>query len=324
MTSELVSIVVPVYNVEKYLWECLYSLKEQSYKNIEVIMVNDGSTDGSRDICEKICEDKRFILINKKNGGLSSARNAGIDVARGEYITFVDSDDFVDQDFVQRLYDSVKTNDSQISIIGYQTCTDSGKVIQKFKYYRQGIVEKDEIFKSILTEECIANYAWNKLYSIQLFTHHRFPEGKAYEDVFLMYKLFDEADRISVCDDCSYFYRMRNNSITTSPSKQNLMDALLAMQNRADYISKKYPSLIMECNSSLLSCLVVFYHWCAKNGIYDSYTKSLCKSIAELLNKQVVKNNRYYDAWIIVRFPFAYVKCVYLLYEAFCYIRRRI
>ena len=112
MTSELVSIVVPVYNVEKYLWECLYSLKEQSYKNIEVIMVNDGSTDGSRDICEKICEDKRFILINKKNGGLSSARNAGIDVARGEYITFVDSDDFVDQDFVQRLYDSVKTIDS--------------------------------------------------------------------------------------------------------------------------------------------------------------------------------------------------------------------
>lgn len=256
--NEKISVVVPVYNVEKYLAECIESIMFQSYKNLEIIIVNDGSTDHSLDICKKYKEqDERIILINKKNGGLSSARNLGLKYATGEYVGFVDSDDLIDKDMYQILYDLIQSSDSDIVCCDYIGCdedsnietgiSDSGEIFQYTNYEAVSYLLYDDYYKC---------FAWNKLYKKNLFEDINYPEGKWYEDISTTYKLMIKSSKITYVRKRLYVYRERSNSITNAQFDKRTYDLLDAI-NEVEKDISKLPDLYR--NDMRVGCLLYYF-----------------------------------------------------------------
>ena len=217
-----ISVVVPIYNVEAYLSECLTSIERQSFTSYEVIMINDGSTDSSAIIAQKYANrHENWDLIHKENGGLSSARNAGIVRARGEYICFVDSDDVIASDYLQKLYDAVCEYQADMVIADYHEVDCVGLDLRKDKksmLYQQGLVARDKILNA-LTFVGDNHYAtavvvaWNKLIRTEIMKHNLFKEGVLHEDEFLIMPLLLACERVAwICDDI-YAYRQREGSI---------------------------------------------------------------------------------------------------------------
>lgn len=213
--SELISIIIPVYNTDKYLERCLYTVLHQTYTNIEVILIDDGSTDRSGIICDQWKDkDERIITIHKKNGGLSDARNYGLRIAKGNYVSFVDSDDFVDRRFIEILYGLITSTGCSIAAVGYQK-VDQGDVIQNHSYHatETEIIYRDEAIRCLLKNQKIYDYAWNKLYNRRLFETIHYPAGRVMEDLGTTYRLFGEAERIAYNPCKLYYYSQRPDSI---------------------------------------------------------------------------------------------------------------
>ena len=215
MKTETISIIIPVYNVENYLRSCLDSVLSQTYKDFEVLMVNDGSTDSSGVICQEFAErDRRFHYFEKENGGLSDARNYGIERAQGEYLTFIDSDDFLFEDYLENLYHASRLSDSDITIGGYCRFGDSNFYFYNDRFKSDSLVSvKDfqaiQYLDSMLDVTFITfSTAWGKLFKRELFSELRFPYGKYAEDQFLIWKLYMKAEKIYVFNGASYVYRM--------------------------------------------------------------------------------------------------------------------
>ena len=179
MENDLISIIIPVYNVEKYINKCLESVINQTYRNLEIILVDDGSEDKSGKICEEISiKDNRIRVIHKENGGLSDARNIGLDNSNGEYIAFIDSDDFIERDMIEFLYYNINKYDADISICSNyifdeEECIDNST--KEIKVYN-----RLEILKEVLLDEKIRSYAWNKMYKRDLFYNIIFPKGRVF------------------------------------------------------------------------------------------------------------------------------------------------
>jgi len=221
-----ISIIIPVYNVEKYLEQCLESLVDQTLREIEIILINDGSTDNSAKICEKyVKKDGRIRLINQKNKGPSAARNAGLKTAKGEFIGFVDSDDWIDLDFYEKLYNAAAQNTAEIAAAG---------IIRKREHsekYRNHY-EKQEIFEGAQEKINVCNipetcYMVNKIYKRESFDKHKlaFEEGVFYEDVRLSIKAIYHLGRLVTVPDVNYYYRVNTNSIVkTRASAKKLKD----------------------------------------------------------------------------------------------------
>ena len=213
----LVSVIVPVYNVEKYLRRCIDSIINQSYSNLEIILVDDGSTDRCPLICDEYAaKDNRIRVIHKKNGGLSSARNAAMDIMCGEYVVFVDSDDYVPYNMIDKFIDSSLRNCVDVVVADY---TIVGNYHKKTKVKA---IEKDycatgiDIAKAIIRDEYPKNFAWGKLYKSYLFDDMRFPEGRLYEDVPTIYKVVAKSSFVYCLSESLYFYEMgRPNNITS-------------------------------------------------------------------------------------------------------------
>ena len=232
--NELISIVVPVYNVDK----CIESIINQSYSNLEIILVDDGSKDSSGIMCDSyILKDKRIKVIHKENGGLSDARNVGIDKAKGEYIVFIDSDDWIDEKMIEILYNIIKKNNSDISICDYFLAYNEEIQTQKEDIEIINL-SNIEALKKIYDKDlgvCMI-VAWNKLYKRNLFKDDiRYPYGKIHEDEFTTYKLLYKAEKISYTKQKMYYYRQRENSITSSFNKKRL-DCLEAFDERVKYM----------------------------------------------------------------------------------------
>ena len=215
MKTETISIIIPVYNVENYLRSCLDSVLSQTYKDFEVLMVNDGSTDSSGVICQEFAErDRRFHYFEKENGGLSDARNYGIERAQGEYLTFIDSDDFLFEDYLENLYHASRLSDSDITIGGYCRFGDSNFYFYNDRFKSDSLVSvKDfqaiQYLDSMLDVTFLTfSTAWGKLFKRELFSELRFPYGKYAEDQFLIWKLYMKAEKIYVFNGASYVYRM--------------------------------------------------------------------------------------------------------------------
>ena len=213
--NPLISIVVPVYNVEKYLKKCIQSIINQTYKNLEIILVDDGSSDNSGKICDEFAQkDNRIKVIHKTNGGLSDARNAGLDIMSGEWVSFVDSDDFVSKYYIENLYNLATEFMADVSMVSYS------------KIYTTDFISDYEAFnkpRKFTAFSCIEKLfycklcgigAWGKLYKSQLFENIRFPIGRISEDVGTIPYVLDKANSIAYCDIKDYFYLMRDNSIT--------------------------------------------------------------------------------------------------------------
>ncbi len=248
----LISVVVPVYNVEKYIHKCVDSIINQTYKNLEIILVDDGSPDNCPKICDEFAKnDKRIKVIHKQNGGLSDARNVGIEVAKGKYITFIDSDDYIETNYVELLYNTINDDKSDISIGSHKVIYDSGKIIDKSTSERT-ILNPKEVLKRILYDDGIDLSAWGKLYKLNLFKDIKYPVGRLFEDSATTYLLIDKANKISINSCVIYNYIIRNNSITNSSFNLKKLDLITSTREMNDYILNKYPKLGKACKRRLM------------------------------------------------------------------------
>ena len=229
--NELISIIVPIYNVEKYLERCIKSLISQTYKNIEIVLVNDGSPDNSEDICLRFKrQDNRIVYLKQKNAGLSAARNAGMKIAKGKYYMFVDSDDYVNVNFVKTLHDSLIENDADIAVCKYKVVYENSEIDINIVEKAQckifiGTDKYENFFNDLKT---VTTVAWNKLYKKELFNNITYPVGKLHEDEYTTYKLFDISKKIVYIDCEYYYYFFREGSITQNynPKRCDVLDAL--------------------------------------------------------------------------------------------------
>ena len=240
MKNELVSIIVPIYKVEQYLKECIDSIINQTYKNLEIILVDDGSPDN----CGKICDeyekkDNRIKVIHKENGGLSSARNAGLDVARGDYISFIDSDDYVSNEFIEKLYLLCKKNNADISECNFVRFIDSKEV--KLEINNNTFLYSSEEMQERIysTEASRTVIVCNKLYKKYIYDSLRFPLGKINEDEFITYKAFYNCkEKIAVTSESLYYYRYNENSIMGKKYNIRRLDVLTAFRERKEFYKK--------------------------------------------------------------------------------------
>lgn len=240
--EEKVSIIVPVYNVEKYLEKCLESIIMQSYYNLEILIIDDGSTDNSLNICYRYRDmDQRVYVIHKKNGGLSDARNVGIKNSTGKYICFVDSDDYIEKEYVKRMYQQIEENTADICCCG--------KIIESTKKSfcvnagTDFVVNSKEALKYYLLKNEIDNSAVDKLYRKELFEEIKFPVGRYYEDIGTIYKVFLKADKIVHIKDPLYHYVMRKGSISHEDYSNRQLDSLYMTKEAVICIENTYPEL---------------------------------------------------------------------------------
>lgn len=238
--NKMVSVIVPVYNVEAYIDKCLNSLCNQTFKDIEIIVVDDGSTDKSPEIIKKHADiDSRILYFRKDNGGLSSARNFGINKAAGEYIGFVDSDDWVDKYFVEHLLSAMVEDSSDISICNISYINENGVENRNVPHINKHIVlDKDSAFKELLLGKQYRFHAVNKLYKRYLFFDPdiKYPIGKMFEDVATTYKVFYKANCVSIINEKLYYYlQKRKGSILSSAFNDKNFELLEAMEQVLNY-----------------------------------------------------------------------------------------
>lgn len=254
-----ISIIVPVYNTSEYLEKCLYSLINQTIKNIEIIVVNDGSTDNSLEIINKIAkDDQRIKVYNKKNGGLSSARNYGIEKSTGKYIGFVDSDDYVREDMYEILGKNLENSFADMSICRWYIVENEIKKECSFKTENK-ILNSEDAINLLLSHSSFDNFVVTKLYKRELFDNIRFDEGKLLEDLLIMYKLINKARLISLCSEPLYYYVQRNNSITNSLNKKLDEKCFDAFVIRKKELQKMYPKLNNRINSNYFTANKLYF-----------------------------------------------------------------
>ena len=262
----MISIIVPIYNVEKYLSICIDSIVHQTFKEIEINLVDDGRPDKCGIICDSYAsKDSRIVVIHKKNGGLSSARNAGIDIAKGEYLMFVDSDDYVEPDFCEKAYHFVIDNNVLCASFGYYEHWNDRT--DRFHTSKEKMISaKDAIKSLIILDDVIYNFAWNKIYHKSLFNNIRYPEGRYYEDQGTTYKLFDAAKKIYVAPSMLYHYNRRQESITQAVSIGETKDPIILNDifdlwcERLDFVERQYPELKNDVIKQIIVLIVTSFN----------------------------------------------------------------
>lgn len=233
MDNPKISVIVPVYNVEPYLRCCLDSIVNQTYKNLEIILVDDGSPDNSGAICDEYAsQDARITVIHKENGGLSAARNSGIEHAEGEFLCFIDADDMVHYSFVEVLHNACVRTGAKISVCNFCVAPQFLECTQTVP----SVYTSKQISMKLCTDSTgTLSVTWNKLYASALFREIKFPVGRIHEDDATTYRLFWECTNCAVVSDVLYFYRQRENSIVNSDFSEKRMDAAIAYLERADF-----------------------------------------------------------------------------------------
>lgn len=294
-TNELITVVVPVYQVEKYLQRCIDSIINQTYQNLEIILVDDGSKDNSPFICDNNADtDKRIHVIHKENGGLSSARNAGIEIATGEYIIFIDSDDVIHSGMIEELYHLLKDTDSDIAVCDYKRFRreeELKEIIQPERVTQ--VYNREEALREIYGSESVKYVvAWNKLYARELFANVRYKVGKLNEDEFTTYKLFAKASRIASTNQIYYYYFNNGSSITTNEKYLTSNDIYEAFEEAITFYNENgYDSVVKAAQKAHLDRLIsrckVYYHmgkdyngecrvfWSKYKNCYRTYKKNV-------------------------------------------------
>lgn len=215
MQIPLISVIVPIYNVEKYLDRCIQSILAQTYNNLEIFLVDDGSPDRSGEICDEYaCQDSRIKVIHKQNGGLSDARNVAIDVAAGEWIVCVDSDDYVSADYIETLYGLVSRNDAQVGVAWHQEFFEGSEPVVVLPKYVEMVMDSNKAIEKMFYQELFDTAAWCKIYHRSLFEDGiRYPKGILYEDLATTYLLMKRAKRVAFCNKIILYYLLRETSI---------------------------------------------------------------------------------------------------------------
>lgn len=291
--NPIISIIIPVYNVEKYLCKCIDSILGQTYKELEIILVDDGSTDNSGVICDKYeKKDNRIKVIHKKNGGLSDARNCGLDNAIGEYIAFLDSDDWVDFKYIEILYENLRDYNADISICNFRRVHDEKELLNNHNNII--LYNNIEALQQIYTNKSVqAIVAWNKLYKKSIFKKNRFPKGKIHEDEYLIPILLYETKRVVYTDKELVYYRQTPNSIMNSKFKLENLDYLYAIEHRNKFFLNNNLSDIYTRGVNLYAEQIVrFYYLINKSKLAEKklLLSKLRGKLIEIKNNYMLSN----------------------------------
>lgn len=285
--NPLISIVVPIYNVERFLKKCIDSIINQTYTNLEILLIDDGSSDGSTSICEDyLKKDERIRFFKKQNGGLSDARNVGIDNSSGSYICFIDADDYVSKDYVQRMYSALAFNESDICVCNFSSVEEDGS--KSKKEYGAKLINstfsRESINSIFISNMNISmTVAWNKIYKKDLFKEIRYPVGKLHEDEWTTYKLLYKCSKVCTISDELYYYVQRLNSITYSKKKiQNAFDIFDAYFERHNYGKKNKNKALLKdsinkCVSELRNIIETYEYNFVGKRVWKEFIKLLFK-----------------------------------------------
>ena len=257
--EDLISIIIPVYKVKEYIHHCMETVLAQTYCHLEIILVDDGSPDECGEICDEYARmDLRVKVIHKENGGLSSARNAALAIASGEYIGFVDSDDYIHPKMYELLHAACVRNAAEISVCSHFVENGERLYIEDPIEDDEVVYTKEQALERLLEDKWIRNYAWDKLYRADIFKQIRYPEGRNHEDVATTYLLFDQATKICKIPDYLYYYQLRDDSIsgrmTTEKWFQCLKDIMPSHRERCQYFKN-----------------TIFFNVCQKKLLDDTY-----------------------------------------------------
>ena len=263
----LISVIVPIYNVEEYVEKCVMSIIAQSYRNLEIVLVDDGSTDNSGDICDAFAkDDSRVKVLHKANGGLSDARNYGIDEANGELLGFVDGDDRIHPRMYEVMQETMRANGADIVTCSFEQENEPSFLGQNVDDYHVKNMTGSEALCDIETPLVVA---WNKLYKRRLFEGLRYPIGRLHEDEFIIHRVFRRCKTVSVIDKPLYYYTIRKGSIVATMSEKRINDALMAFMDRVTFSNEEnwtevMPSVVTRyCDY----CIDRFYD--IKSGRYE-------------------------------------------------------
>lgn len=300
-----ISIVIPIYNMEQYIGRCIESVLCQTYNNIEVCLVNDGSTDSSLMLCEKYAKkEKRIKVVSKENGGLSSARNAGLKIATGDYIMFIDPDDYVAKNYCILAIENIEKYDADISFFSYFQ-DDSGKKSKKQLHYKNGIISKREAFSICVND----SHPWNKIYKKSLFKNIEFPVNRNFEDDATLYRLIDKGMRFSYFNDATYYYTTRRGSISQTKNNKNIRDAFIVNLERFNYMKRKYgdiSNLFINPLVNSAAFYIMFYD-------SDNSSEDMKKAIRVVKNSTIESNTGFKQRVFIKLYPFLPKEMIKLL-----------
>ncbi len=276
----LVSVIVPVYNVEPYLRKCLDSIVNQTYRALEIILVDDGSPDNCGVICDEYAaRDGRIIVIHKENGGVSSARNAGLKRATGEWIGWVDPDDWIEPDMFEYLLGNILHYRADIAVCSRRLVYEDGKSIPVC-WEDTELLNKEQGLEKLLKNELLKNYLCDKLFSRELLDRVVFPEGRIYEDIFVMHTLFEKAERVVCLPGIKYNYLQRPGSIVANVSLKNRMSHYIASKERYDSMKEAWPQLKPQLTSQCVQSAV--WLWCAYYANPKNVRKEMLPGLKEV------------------------------------------
>ena len=322
--KEWISVIVPIYNVEDYLPKCIDSIISQTYRDLEIILVDDGSTDN----CSKICDeykkkDIRIKVIHKENGGLPSARNTGLDIANGSLIGFVDSDDYIEPTMYEKLYDNMKKNHSDISICNYYKVNNNRKkiMVKEIELKEFCSVGRDKFTNIHSKYATLMSIAWNKLYKKEIFNDIRYPDGQIYEDSYIICNLLEKAKKISFILEPLYYYVYRKNSIINSFSIKQF-DIMKSFNKKIEVFNEKgYIDLVTKEKNKKSKVIIINLSKMLINKIndektYNKYYNELINTTKEIKWKESSKEVKrfkvfksYYVTWnYIERNTYKYIK----------------
>ncbi|MDO5422582.1 MAG: glycosyltransferase family 2 protein [Eubacteriales bacterium] len=273
--SEVLSVIVPVYNGEKTLRRCVESLRTQTYPNLEILVIDDGSTDGTPAICDEYETIPEIRVIHQENRGLAATRNRGILEAKGDYIGFCDADDFVHPAMFAELYRILKEAKAEISVCGYVRAPEGAGELaapEEMETYRVYPAKK-ALEKLLKGEEPLKSYAWNKLYKKELFRKIRYPEGKNFEDQFVTWRLFGKAEKIAAMDWKGYYYVDNPESITNRKWNPKELDYLEAWEEILRFFKGKNEGFARLAADQLVSAAIYTESRMKKAGITDRQAK---------------------------------------------------
>ena len=281
-----ISVIVPVYKVEPYLDKCVSSIVNQTYKNLEIILVDDGSPDNCPAMCDAWAEkDSRIRVMHKTNGGLSDARNAGMAVATGKLMAFVDSDDWIVPDMYEYLYQRLTEDNNDIAACGVQMVWEDKTPSRTLTREGSCVLNQEEAMRAIIEESWLKQPVWYKLYKTELVRDILFPVGKYHEDVFWSYQAVGRAQRVSVSDHIGYYYLQRGGSIMGEGYSLKRLDAVEAKIQRCAYIQERFPALSPLAVKDLwLTCI---YH--GQLALRNLDEKAVAQAMAFL--QSVLKSN---------------------------------
>ena len=310
MNEELISVIIPVYNVRKYLKYCLDSVLKQTYSNLEIILVDDGSTDGSGEMCDEYADvDKRIVVIHQENGGLSAARNTGLQYCKAKLVGFVDSDDCISTDMYEDLYACLRKTESDIACCRFQYINGTTSSVVDNNGDLIGIFTgKEALFNLYSQDERInAGMMWNKLFKKKLFDQLGFAVGKWHEDDRIIHRLFDRAKRVSYLTSHLYGYRQRQTSFMSRYNVHRL-DALEAYQDRIDYYTQQgYEDLLALTYEYYLHLLQYHYYCLLKHFPFKiQLRRNLVKEVERVLSIAEIETTLKEDYHRFTKHPIIY------------------